>query len=333
MAFAQRETAATDKRGYFEPDALDDRTWMLATPAVRQGYIEKRRREDAEAARVLVEAVWTSENADIRVRLLSALREGLSAGDAKFLQGLDKDRAPRVRELALRLLARLPGGSGDHPALRAAVKRIRKGQSGFFRKQTTLALELPATVKPPAAPGWIHETFGELSLDELARALNLSISDMVEAATKDEHLLLAFAIIATRDKAFTVLEGLVAALPQAWELMAQAGLNDLDGLTDDERRRWAALILRSAEWDAGQSLWVLVRLHQLLRTTVSEVMMGALLKSRPWQFVLKDNARLTPDTVELMAALCPPSRRGALRTQLAGLDPAKTGHALNFLEL
>ena len=201
-AFAQRQSAPEARRGYFDADALDDSNWMLATPSVRQAYIANRRRQDPGAARGLVEAVWAAESADIRVRLMGALREGLGPEDAPFLATLDKDRAPRVRELAQRYLARLPGHAGNNPALQAVLDRIKARQTGLLTKRTTLALELPATVKAATAGPWLVETFGGVGLDELARAVG--VKDLPAAAEKDDHLLLALAIMATRDRRFDV---------------------------------------------------------------------------------------------------------------------------------
>ncbi|ADU12416.1 DUF5691 domain-containing protein [Asticcacaulis excentricus] len=332
-AFAQRHAPPEERRGYFETDALDETTWMLATPAARQAYIVTRRREDAAAGRVLVEGVWASEPADTRVRLLASLQEGLGSEDAPFLTSLNKDRAPRVREMAMRLLARLPGHEGDNPALNAVTGRLKSKQTGFLTKRTTLSLELPANVTVHSAPTWLVETFSVIGLDELARAVALTAAALPAAAEKDDNLLLALAVMATRDKRFDVLKGVVDHLPDVWEQLLRANFTYLDDYTPDERARWAQVVIRPMTWTQDAPLWSLVKLPAVLDGPASDALMADLLKARPWLEQLKDNSKLSVDLINVMASLSPPSHRAALRAQIAPLDPAKTADALTFLDI
>ena len=80
-AWVDRDKGGEAKRGYFDMESLDDGNWHEATPARRQRYIEDRRRQDADAARALVEVVWPNEGADLRFKLLQALRPGLGPAD------------------------------------------------------------------------------------------------------------------------------------------------------------------------------------------------------------------------------------------------------------
>ena len=332
-AFAERQAPPEQRRGYFEADALDDTTWTLATPVRREAYIAGRRRQDAAAARALVEAVWAGEPAETRLRLLMALGEGLGPDDAAFLGELAKDRAPRVRERAARLLARLPGHAGDNPALKAVTGRLKAKSSGFLTKRTALALELPATVKPATAAPWIGEAFGDVGLDELARALSLKVEDLAAAAEKDDALLLAIAVMATRDRRFDVLRAVVGFLPETWEQLHLAGIQDLDGFTKDERLQWAATVVRPETWVADVPVWRLAVLPGLLDGPAPDALMRKLLDARPWQAFLKDEAKMPDGAVDVLAALCPPSQRATLRAQLAPLDAARTGKALLFLDI
>lgn len=331
-AFAQRQAPPEERRSYFDADALDDETWKQATPAARQAYIAGRRRQDAAAGRALVEGVWASEPADIRVRLLSVLQDGLSPDDASFLLSLDKDRAPRVRELALRFLARLPGHEGDNPALNAAMGRIKTKQMGFLTKRTTLSLELPANVQAVVVGNWVAEAFGNVGLDELARALSTRVDALPAAAEKDDNLLLALAIMATRDKRFDVLKEVVDLLPDAWEQFLRAGFSDLDDYTIEDRARWAEVVVRPLTWVQDATLWSLLKLPAMLDGQAPDALMKDLLKARPWLSQIK-SAALADDLINVMACLCPPSQRAALRAQIAPLEPAKTADALNFLAI
>jgi hypothetical protein len=334
MAFSDRSAEPAQKRGYFDADALDDANWRQATPAVRQAYIQRRRREDPAAARALVEAVWPTEGADIRVRLLSALREGLGPDDAAFLQGMAKDRAPRVRELALQMLARLPGHEGENPALKAVLDRVKIAQTGFLKKRTTLSLELPATIKPYMAAGWVWDSFKAVGLDEFSAAVGVPVADLPAAAEKDENLLMALAVMATGDRDLHLLDVVVSSyLPDAWEQMNRTGFDTLDGMDDAARRAWADVMVRPMTWVDEIPLWGLAKLHALLDGPVSDALMRDLMKARPWLAALQAPDKLISDVIDMLAVLCPPSQRAAFRAQIAAADPGKTAQALQFLEI
>ena len=157
----QRDETIAQPQSYFDADDLDDTTWSKAPLAQRARFIADSRKNNAAAARTLVESVWTQENADARVRLLMALEAGLNIDDRPFLEALAKDRAPRVRSLAQRFLARICGGGVENPALKACLERIHRSTAGLLKKRPALALELPATVKEHEVKTWIRNTFAE----------------------------------------------------------------------------------------------------------------------------------------------------------------------------
>ena len=339
MAFAQRDAAPEQARGYFDADALDDSNWMLATPAIKANYLSGRRRTDPAAARALVEAAWPNEGADNRVRLLGALREGLGPDDAGFLKGLEKDRAPRVRELAQRLLGRLPGHEGDNPALRTVLERIQKGQTGLLRKRPTLKLELPATVNAALAARWVGEAFEQVGLDELAGALGLSVADLAPAAEKDDNLLLGFALMAARDGRLDVLATIVDSyLPDAFKYLL--GKSDpLDGLSVDDRVRFADIVIRPRDWPTPMPYAELLPLPPMMQGPVSDALMRDILRAPAWLDILKqlgaeggNSPAAALDRTYVISVLCPPGLRASLSAQLAPLGPA-VGHTLLFLDI
>jgi hypothetical protein len=184
--WARSKTDTTEFVGYYDRDLLDETNWMQATLAHRATFFEAQRRADAAQARALLETTWPQENADARARLLQSMQIHLGAADQPFLDSLQKDRSPRVRQLAQRLLAKL-GVTTENPALKEALERITRTQSGVLRKRPILTLQLPATVKEQTAPRWIRETFAEVTLEELAAALALSETEIVEASAKDSN--------------------------------------------------------------------------------------------------------------------------------------------------
>jgi hypothetical protein len=333
MAFAQREAPAEQKQGYFSPDQLTDETWMLATPAVKATYLAKRRATDPATAVALLEAIWGTENADVRLRLLGTLRTGLSEADAPFLNGLAKDRAPRVRELAQRLLARLPGFSGDDSALRAVLERIKAGKSGLVFKKATLTLEVPATIQQFDIPGWVGETFAGVDFSSLGKALSMTLEEMIDAAQKDAPMLLACLMMATEVKRIDLVGKAVSHARNAWADIMASGLDDLPGYGREERMRWADRVVQAGNWSEATSLWSLPKLLGLLDGSASAQLMRELLSSKAWITMRTDPARLTSDVVENLAVLCPPSMRPALRSEIAEFDGKINDNANLFLDL
>lgn len=226
QSWASSKNEVNESVGFYDRDILDETNWTQSTLPRRALFLEALRGSDAAKARELLEAAWPQETADARTRLLSALSNELSPADESFLQSLQKDRSPRVRQLAFRLLSRL-GLTTEDAALKEILGRISRTQIGLLRKRPALALQLPATVKEPAAPQWIRENFAEVTLEALSRALLLSASDIIEAAAKDSNLLLALAAITTMDKQLDDFAEIVEHLPNAWELLSMSGLDDL----------------------------------------------------------------------------------------------------------
>lgn len=331
---AQQGDTAAEPRGYFDADDLDDVTWCNAQPARRARFIAERRRQDPAAARALVEAVWLQESAEARLRLLTALEPGLSAIDQPFLESLAKDRAPRVRALAQRFLARMPGQSGDHPALKAALERIRRSTAGILRKRPALSLELPVTVKEQEAKTWIRESFAEVGCAELAHALALTETEMAEAAEKDENLSLAFAWMATQDKRFDLLGQLTEGqLPTAWELMSLGGSADLSMMIQSERHEWALILIRPCAKNLPANYLAWVWLHRALEGPAPELLIELVLRSPRWLAQLIEGNQLVAEWLELFAALCAPSCHGRLRAHLVQLDLPAAQTALALLEI
>ncbi|WP_305093347.1 DUF5691 domain-containing protein [Prescottella sp. R16] len=93
------------------PDPSDDEDWRHGSPAIRLRWFAALRDTDPEAATALLTAAWTSEKADVRAALVSALANGLGPGDEPLLERALDDRGGRVRQAAVGLLTRLPGSA------------------------------------------------------------------------------------------------------------------------------------------------------------------------------------------------------------------------------
>ena len=329
--WADKQKADAGTQGSFDPELLDDTNWAQTTLSRRVAYFEQRRRDDADAARGLVESTWAQQDADARFRLLQVFQTRLSPADQPFLSSLAKDRAPRVRTLAAKFLARLDPNSSN-PALLACLERIKQTQSGLVRKRTALQLELPANVKDQAASRWTLQTFSEVSFSELAGALKLPEHELIEAAAKDEPLLLALALIATNDCRLDLLERVVANLPNAWERMFEAGLETLGTMTESERRRWEEIVVHPylKEMPGAYHLWDW--LHRLTDTEAPPSVMTMILQAELLTNVVEPENVSAPLS-EVLVAICPASRRQELREQLMKFDQSQSVIPLALLEI
>jgi hypothetical protein len=334
QVWAHRDTSAAQStviHDYFSTSEIDATNWTTAPPSRRAEFIVQQRRIDSTAGLELVRSVWANEDADVRVRLLTAIGTELKPTDKEFLDGLQKDRAPRVRDLAQRLLCRLPGATGNHPALAACLERIERTAAGILRHKTVLKLQLPTTVKDHQAKQWIRDTFAEVSCDELARALHLSETEMIEAAAKDSNLLLALALMATTDHRLDLLELVVRHLSEAWEAMAQCGPLQLETISSAERTSWAKILIRP--YGGAPPFFFLgwSWMHRALRGPVPAAVMEPVLRSSQWREKLLETKG--SDWTELLAACCPAEQRSQLRVLLGMIEPAQTVNALALMDI
>ena len=102
----------------------------------------RRMRADPAAGRAALMAVWKTEPADARARLLSALCIGLSEDDEPFLEDALDDRSSRVRSEAADLLKHLPA-SRWAARMATRAKAAVQFRPGRLLSRDTLAVSLP----------------------------------------------------------------------------------------------------------------------------------------------------------------------------------------------
>jgi hypothetical protein len=331
-AWMGRDKAGGETPSYFDIEACDDSNWSEASPARRQRYVADRRRQDAGAARALVEAVWTKEGADIRLRLLQALRLRLSAADAPFLESAINDRAPKVRALVERYLSRLPGATGENPALASIVARIVKGKARFFSARITLKLETPATVTTDNWQRWVDQAFEDVELEELAQALGLSAAEMIAAAAQDKILAAAIALLAFRQDDSTIACQAYESLSEVSPWFEGRFFGALEVVEPTARRELAEFLARKALAAGTLTPSLLARAHQVIEGPASESLMEDILRgpifSQEPSAEEANRAFLAP-----LAALCPRVKRPELREALARADPLQIRPILQFLDI
>jgi hypothetical protein len=318
--WAQREVPAEKQNSYFDADQISEKNWTDAPSALRLKFLESLRARDAAAGRKLVAPVWARESAEVRLRLLAAMQVGLSHQDKEFLDSAAKDRAPRVKNLAKRLLARLAGTTGENPALAACLERIERTKAGLRKKRASLNLQLPATVKERNANRWVIEQFAEIGLDEVACALELPLDGLIDAAEKDEYLLFAFSMMASREKKWDVLAKIAEALPDAWGRMSEAGFDEMNFADDGERNRWVQALVHPRELMPESAFpaweWLLRRMEAQLPPPL----MLHVLASKWWKKRFSGEEKPGAEEMQVFCALCPRSLRSKLRDQLQLAD-------------
>lgn len=329
----ERVTPHIQRRSYFDAEELTPSNWADAPLARRAAFIEDWRTPDAAGAREALAAVWATRNADERLRLLGAMQSSLSKDDLAFLEPLKKDRAPRVRVLAARLVARLSGTGGENPALQECLSRIERSKAGILRKRPALKLTLPATVKEPEAPRWLAEQFASVGIDEFALALDIDPAALVDAAEKDSNLLLALAMMASAECRWTMLEEIVTgALPEAWGRMSECGWSGLDPLSAAQRQEWVAVAVCPQKWippaGVAQWSWLLRQVEGPLPAPV----MDQILKAKTFQEQIAGEKPPSTEWVQAICALCPGALRERLSSQLAALERDCAGEGLLLLE-
>ena len=328
--WADRQKQESTTQSYFDPELLDENNWAQATMSRRVAYLEHRRRDDPNAARALLEVTWSQEDAEARFRLLQSLQTRLGKADQPFLSTMEKDRAPRVRALAARYLSRL--GAGENPAVHICLERIKQGRSGLLRKKAAFQLELPANVKDQSASRWILETFSDVSLGELATALQVTEQQLIESSEKDAPLLLALAIMATNERRLDLLELVVAHLSDTWERLVESGLETLGTMTDPERHRWQEIIVTPYRKELPTNYFLWNWLHHVSDTDVAASVMATVLGTELLTKVPEQERGAAP-WLEVMAALCPAEQRRALREQLAEFEQSQTVSPLALLDI
>lgn len=329
--------ASSDPQSYLLDETIDQTNWMRARPAQKAAFIRGLRATDPMRARELVEGSFPSEQAAVRVVLLNALGANLSPADCAFLEGLAKDRAPSVRELAEEMLARLPGTAQAAKRLAECLSRIKVTKGGLLRRRAVLRIEFPATVHEPQRAFWAVSTFGAIGPDDFAGALGVSLDEIVAAAAGDPILSRVLGVQATRARRYDLLARLVRDDPaSAWAPMDGSG--DSGVLEPASVPAWSAAVIQPDVWKDMPNHLALESVYRKVRSPLAEPVARSLLASQAWQSFI-DYAR-QPDAGASSAAslaaivtLIPPSSRAPLRADLASLSPTLTARALAALSL
>jgi len=331
VAWSQRHATTTTPDTYSFVETIDETNWTRGRPAQRAAFIRGLRATDATRARALVEGVFASEQAPVRLVLVKALSENLSPADQPFLDGLLKDRAPTVREAAEGLLARLPGSPQAAKQLQECLSRIKRTSAGVLRRRAALQLDYPATIKEWQREDWAVSTFGTIALDDFAKGLELSIDEVVAAAADDQILSTVLAVQASQARRYDLLARLVRErATHAW--IAMVGADDLD-IVDPPA--WSAAAIHFDLWTEMAGPTLMMRLYAKLRSPLPAPTAERLLASKAWRDLLGRTEQNVPTPImfSTIATLVPQALRDPLRKQLASLSADLNARALAVMSL
>jgi hypothetical protein len=331
--WVQRETPAQQLHNYFETDELTADNWTEGSLRSRVLFLKVLRKQDPDGAQKLLEKSWSGENPESRVQLLSTLHAGLSSLDKPFLESIQKDRAPRVRALVQRMLAVISGSSGNNPALVACMERIQKSKARLLKKRVALKLELPATVKEHEVNRWIQEQFVEVTLESLTHACDMSGDQLIDAAEKDDNLLFALAIMASREKRFDLLDRITGELPDAWGRMSGLASDEDCEKDAGELVAWTSALVKPRKWLPVVPFPTWSWLHRQIEGPLPAGIMREVLGSKTWTEQLDADKKGGTEFVQVICALCPPELRGTIRSQLEPLEADRKDKGTMLLDI
>lgn len=177
-----------------QPSVSDDDLADLL-PAERRRQLIALRVQDADAARVRIDALMPTLPAEERLGLLDALATALGAGDLPLLEGLTGDRSERVRQAAARLRARLgatqPLREEDRAELRGWFEIGSSGLMGGLINRKLKVTLTPLKTKPQHATR--RARLQQLGWADLCAVLDLDAATLLAAwtpADEDDDVLL-----------------------------------------------------------------------------------------------------------------------------------------------
>jgi Family of unknown function (DUF5691) len=196
-------------------DRITADNWTTFPKGQRRTFLADLRRQNPAEGRALVESVWPSELAPVRLVLLEALSVGLGPDDKPFLDKLATDRADSIKQAAALLLARMPDSAGFAEAARCfkrsgglggVMARLGLGAKG------ALSFKLPIDgMKWQEAQAERTRLFGGLPLDALAKAVGGPADDVITALASDPQVLTMLFDAALADRDVTTAQRLIAA--------------------------------------------------------------------------------------------------------------------------
>jgi hypothetical protein len=236
--------ALTGDGDWLAPDAPDDeearRAWTEGPHALRIAVLRARRHTEPADARAWLAESWTGESAEHRAELLAALEEALGPDDVEFLEGVLSDRSVVVRNVAVRLLARIPESD--------AARR--------FANRADAMLDY----EPPASKGGLRAKLAKAIGAGGVGTLTVRLPESFEPSWERDALV-AKPPTGAGERAYWLVQALALVRPMHWQERfgtSPQQLIDAARATDWsfallEGWSQATLLVRDAEW--ATALW------------------------------------------------------------------------------
>lgn len=213
---------------------VNEALWETGRIDERLAVLRAVRAQDAEKSRAMIDAVWSSENADVRRQLLDALGGlALTMDDEPLLEAALDDRSVQVRAAASALLATLAGSRLVARMRERVGPRVTLKKEGLLGRKRILDVELleaPDAAaqrdgldkKPPASKElgergwWTLTALSAIPPSEWCARFELQPADLIDAAAKGQWqplFLSAWATAAGRYADAQWLEALIPHMP------------------------------------------------------------------------------------------------------------------------
>jgi hypothetical protein len=89
----------------------DEAIWQNGTAEQRKRLLQQLRETDPAKGRDWLQQTWSAENANTKAELLKQLENNISPDDTAWLETVLEEKSQKVKEVALRLLKRIPASS------------------------------------------------------------------------------------------------------------------------------------------------------------------------------------------------------------------------------
>ena len=226
--------AAQGGAGQEVHDQLTEANWNDWWPAARRIALKNLRAHDPARATAVLAAKAAGEAAEARFRLIECLSTGLSEADVTYLESLSRDRAPKIKALAVSLLARLGHGSGTQDDGAELADFFEFQTKGLLRRTRIL---VPRPIKTPAQRSRRAALFAQVDYAGFASALGVSAEDLVSfwPFGADAHADQGFGMLAELTASAVIIDALSARLMQEVTLDV-AFIHSIQTRLDDGKR-------------------------------------------------------------------------------------------------
>jgi len=156
---------------------------------------------------------------------------------------------------------------------------------------------------------------------------------VIDAAEKDDNLLFALALMASREKRLDLLDVITDELPDAWGRMSELSSEDNLEKDREEIEAWAGALIKPRKWLPVVPFPAWSWLHRQIEGPLSAGIMRDVMASKAWEEQLDPEKKGGSEFVQVMCALCPQELRGMVRAQLERLEADRKDKGWMLLDI